>query len=106
MEQLISYGAKVTVDNLILQHILKLIDSANIRNEKMAEIKLRKCGHCDKQYVLFISPDQQASGLEGECYICAEPEDANLLVYRFNKAGTDTMIICLESEAEALCSQI
>ena len=105
MEQLISYGAKVTVDNLILQHILKLIDSANIRNEKMAEIKLRKCGHCDKQYVLFISPDQQASGLEGECFICAEPEDADLLVYRFkDNAGSDTMIICLESEAEALCS--
>lgn len=105
MEQLISYGAKVTVDNLILQHILKLIDSANIRNEKMAEIKLRKCGNCDKQYVLFISPDQQASGLEGECFICAEPEDADLLVYRFkDNAGSDTMIICLESEAEALCS--
>lgn len=105
MEQLISYGVKSTVDNIVLQHIIKLVDATRIGNEKIAEIVLSKCDNCIKQYIRLDMPEQDINELDSQCVICAAPVDDKVLVYRFkDKDGTDTQLFCLESEAEALCS--
>lgn len=98
IEQLASKGVVEKVDNLVLQKLLKMIKSANVKTDEIIVFQLNACPHCQKQRIFLedASKDNDNSEL---CVFCEKQVDTKVIVYQYEPKA---QIICLESEALAL----
>lgn len=98
VEQFASKGVTSEVDNLVLQMILRMINSANVKNDEMIVFQLNACPHCNKQRIFLEDADKDNDNSE-MCIISEKQVDARVIVYQYEPKK---QIICLESEAMAL----
>ena len=98
IEQSASKGVVKEVDNLVLQMILKMVKSANVKNDEMIVFQLNACPHCQKQRIVLEDAEKDNDNSE-LCIICEKQVDTKVIVYQYEPKK---QIICLESEALAL----
>ncbi|MBD5508845.1 MAG: hypothetical protein HDR05_12580 [Lachnospiraceae bacterium] len=98
IEQRASKGVVEEVDNLVLQMLLRMIKSANAKNDEMLVFQLNACPHCQKQRI-FLEDAAKDNDNSELCIICEKQVDTKVIVYQYEPKK---QIICLEDEALAL----
>lgn len=98
MEQYVSGKTLENVDHVVLQTILKMVKSANMKNDDMIIFQLNGCPHCQKQRIFLVDAAQDNYNSE-ICMLSMRKADERVVVYQYEASK---QVICLESEAEAL----
>lgn len=96
-------GMTDTVDNLVLQTLIKMTEEVKIKDEEMLRFQLNKCEFCSKQRIFFDSEDKENRENIEICMFCQKPVNEVVLVYQYTKEnGEVKQLYGLEKELEEL----
>ncbi len=97
VEQLASKGITETLDNLVLQEVIKQTLKLNLKEDELVTADLGTCPFTGKQRIM-INHDNA----EERCMFCEKPVDTTIVIYQIS---SNQQLFCLESEAEELTTK-
>lgn len=100
--QYVTKGITDTVDNLVLQTLIKMTEEVKIKDEEMLRFQLNKCEFCSKQRIFFDSEDDENRENIETCMFCCKPVNEVILIYQYTKDGEVKQLYVLEREVEEL----
>ncbi|MCM1221663.1 MAG: hypothetical protein NC548_45010 [Lachnospiraceae bacterium] len=101
--QYASRGMLETVDNLVLQQLIKMAEDAKIKNEEMLVFQLNKCEFSKRQRIFFDCEDVEDRENMELCMFCQKPVNEVAVVYQYvNDEKEVKRLFCLEREGEEL----
>lgn len=105
--QCVSKGVTSTIDNVVLQRIVRMTEGAKIKNEEMFTFKLNFCDLCGKLRVFLEDSKEREDITDFEsCMFCEKPVDTTILVYQYVRNKDEVVqLYCLESEGEELLAK-
>lgn len=99
--QLATKGVTNTVDNVVLQRIIRMVEDAKIKNEEVLLFTLNYCTPCGRQRI-FLEDREDVKETE-VCMFCCKPVDTTVIVFQYERAnGEITQLYGLVSEGEEL----
>ena len=110
VNQQVSKGVTGTVDNMVLQAIIKMVADYKLKNDQVLSFQLKTCPHCQKQFISVKNIETTADGEveDMQCVFCEKPTDTTVIVYQFEESDTTKeisgtiQVICLGDEAKDL----
>ena len=97
VEQLASKGIEKTLDNLVLQEMIKQALKLNLKEDELVTADLGVCPFTGKQRVM-INHDNA----EERCMFCEKPVSTTVVIYQISNTQ---QLFCLESEVEDLVKE-
>lgn len=94
VEQLASEGITETLDNLVLQEVIKQALKLNLKEDELITADLGACPFSGKQRIMINHDDA-----EERCMFCEKPVSTTIVIYQIS---SNQQLLCLESEAEDL----
>lgn len=105
-ENLIQYATKGmtdTVDNFVLQTLIKMAEDLKIKNEEMMFFQLNKCEFSGRQRIFFDSEENEDREDIEKCMFCQKPVNERVIVLQYVKEdGEVKQVFGLERELEEL----
>ena len=98
VEQLASKGITETLDNLVLQEVIKQALKLNLKEDELITADLGVCPFSEKQRIMINHDDT-----EERCMFCEKPVSTTIVIYQIS---SNQQLLCLESEAEDLVNKV
>lgn len=97
VEQLASKGITETLDNLVLQEVIKQALKLNLKEDDLVTAELGECTFNRKQRIMI-----RHDNAEERCMFCEKPVNTTIVIYQISK---NQQLFCLESEVEDLINK-
>lgn len=97
VEQLTSKGITETLDNLVLQEIVKQALKLKLKEDELVTADLGVCPFSGKQRVM-INHDEA----EERCMFCEKPVSTTVVIYQISQ---NQQVFCLEFEVEEIANK-
>lgn len=108
-KNLIQYATKGmtdTVDNIVLQTLIKMTEDLKIKNEEMLFFQLNKCEFSGRQRIFFDSEEDEARENIERCMFCPKPVNESVVVLQYVSENKEVkQVFGLERELEELMQQ-
>lgn len=97
VEQLASKGITETLDNLVLQEVIKQALKLKLKEDELITADLGVCPFSGKQRIMINHDDA-----EEKCMFCEKPVSTVVVIYQISN---NQQLFCLESEVEEITSK-
>ena len=97
VDQFASKGITQTLDNLVLQEVIRQALKLNLKEDDLVTADLGACPFSGKQRIM-INHDNA----EETCMLCEKPVNTTIIIFQISR---NEQLFCLESEAEELINK-